>query len=208
MPPCKKHSDTQKSRHHLLINGVSDKRPSPSDRKQKDEEDLSAKETDLSEGGGEKKGGFGVSDKQLARMMEKDDVAILEKLGGPEGVAKALKVDPQEGIPGDDADVKARQEIFGSNTYPEKAAKGFLVFLWEAFQDVTLFVLMVCAFVSLAVGIATEGIESGWYDGAGILVSITLVVMVTAITDYQQSLQFQSLNKEKQKIYINVRGPW
>jgi Ca2+-transporting ATPase len=146
-----------------------------------------------------------VSDKQLARMLEQEDTTALEKLGGPEGVAKALKVDPKKGIPDDDSDIKSRQQIFGSNTYPEKPTKGFLLFVWEALQDVTLIVLMVCACISLAVGIVTEGIESGWYDGAGILLSITLVVLVTSITDYQQSLQFQNLNKEKAKIYINVR---
>ncbi|GAB2267057.1 Putative calcium-transporting ATPase 11, plasma membrane-type [Dionaea muscipula] len=42
------------------------------------------------------------------------------------------------------------------------------------------------------------------YDGLGILISIFLVVMVTAISDYNQSLQFSDLDKEKKKIFMKV----
>ena len=53
----------------------------------------------------------------------------------------------------------------------------------------TLWILAVCAVVSLIVGVLTEGIAEGWYDGVGILLSIALVVFVTATSDYRQSLQ-------------------
>lgn len=63
---------------------------------------------------------------------------------------------------------------------------------------------MVCAVVSIGVGLATEGWPKGMYDGAGILLSIILVVLVTAISDYRQSLQFRDLDKEKKKISVQV----
>jgi len=50
-------------------------------------------------------------------------------------------------------------------------------------------ILAVCAVISLVVGIATEGWATGWTDGTGILYSIVLVVMVTAISDYRQAQQ-------------------
>ncbi|KAK9664382.1 hypothetical protein RND81_14G037600 [Saponaria officinalis] len=63
---------------------------------------------------------------------------------------------------------------------------------------------MVCAVVSIGVGVATEGLPKGMYDGVGILISILLVVMVTAVSDYNQSLQFRDLDKEKKKIFVQV----
>jgi hypothetical protein len=52
-------------------------------------------------------------------------------------------------------------------------------FLYEAMKDTTLIILAVCAVVSLGVGLGTEGVEAGWYDGAGIVFAIVLVVLVT-----------------------------
>ncbi|KAH9648679.1 calcium-transporting ATPase 4 plasma membrane-type [Citrus sinensis] len=78
------------------------------------------------------------------------------------------------------------------------------MFVWEALQDLTLIILMVCAVLSIGVGLATEGWPEGMYDGLGIILSILLVVMVTAISDYKQSLQFRDLDREKKKIFIQV----
>uniref|UniRef100_A0A2P2M5Q6 Calcium-transporting ATPase n=1 Tax=Rhizophora mucronata TaxID=61149 RepID=A0A2P2M5Q6_RHIMU len=78
------------------------------------------------------------------------------------------------------------------------------MFFWEALQDLTLIILMICAAVSIGVGIPTEGWPKGLYDGLGIILSIFLVVMVTAISDYKQSLQFMDLDREKKKIFIQV----
>ncbi|CAD6262405.1 unnamed protein product [Miscanthus lutarioriparius] len=77
-------------------------------------------------------------------------------------------------------------------------------FVWDACKDLTLIILMVAAAVSLALGITTEGIKEGWYDGASIAFAVLLVVFVTAISDYKQSLQFQNLNEEKQNIRLEV----
>ncbi|KAI5008908.1 hypothetical protein ZWY2020_009956 [Hordeum vulgare] len=74
----------------------------------------------------------------------------------------------------------------------------------EACQDLTLVILIVAAAISLALGIATEGINEGWYDGASIAFAVFLVILVTAVSDYKQSLQFQHLNEEKQNIQVEV----
>ncbi|ONI33428.1 hypothetical protein PRUPE_1G423500 [Prunus persica] len=65
-------------------------------------------------------------------------------------------------------------------------------------------ILAFCAFVSLLVGIMTEGWPKGAHDGLGIVASILLVVFVTATSDYKQSLQFKDLEKEKKKITVQV----
>ncbi|KAE8772894.1 calcium-transporting ATPase 8, plasma membrane-type-like [Hordeum vulgare] len=93
-----------------------------------------------------------------------------------------------------------------SSSYLDGNWNGFdaTVFLSEACQDLTLVILIVAAAVSLALGIATEGINEGWYDGASIAFAVFLVILVTAVSDYKQSLQFQHLNEEKQNIQVEV----
>lgn len=78
------------------------------------------------------------------------------------------------------------------------------MFLWEAWQDLTLIILMIAAVASLALGIKTEGIKEGWYDGGSIAFAVILVIVVTAVSDYRQSLQFQNLNEEKRNIHLEV----
>ncbi|CDP13125.1 unnamed protein product [Coffea canephora] len=54
-------------------------------------------------------------------------------------------------------------------------------FLWEACRDTTLIILMVAAAASLALGIKTEGIKEGWYDGGSIAFAVFIVIVVTGI---------------------------
>ncbi|KAI0497028.1 hypothetical protein KFK09_023356 [Dendrobium nobile] len=53
-------------------------------------------------------------------------------------------------------------------------------------------------------GQKTEGVKEGWYDGGSIAFAVILVILVTATSDYKQSLQFQNLNEEKRNIHLEV----
>lgn len=124
-------------------------------------------------------------------------------IGGAEGVASKLSVSSvDKGVTANS--ITARQQIYGFNRYTEKPTRTFLMFVWEALHDLTLIILMVCALVSIGVGVATEGWPKGVYDGLGIILSIFLVVIVTAVSDYKQSLQFRDLDREKKKIFVQV----
>ena len=122
--------------------------------------------------------------------------------GGVEGIARKICVSLNDGV--STKDLPTRQKIYGFNSFTEKPSRTFLMFVWESLHDLTLIILMVCAVVSIGVGIPTEGWPKGLYDGLGILLSIVLVVMVTAISDYKQSLEFKDLDSEKKKISIQV----
>ncbi|CAM0902920.1 unnamed protein product [Alopecurus aequalis] len=148
--------------------------------------------------------GFGIKEEQLTVLTRDHNYSALQQYGGISGVANMLKTDTEKGISEDDSDLKARQNAFGSNTYPRKKGKSFVAFVWDACKDLTLIILMVAAAVSLALGIYTEGIKEGWYDGASIAFAVLLVIFVTAFSDYKQSLQFQNLNEEKQNIHVEV----
>ncbi|CAO2831693.1 unnamed protein product [Amaranthus hypochondriacus] len=146
--------------------------------------------------------GFGIEADELASIVRGHDIKGLNTHGSIEGIVAKVSTQLADGIPS--SDVSRRQKIYGVNRYTEKPPRGFWTFVWDALQDLTLIILMVCAVVSVGVGIATEGLPSGMYDGLGILLSIFLVVMVTAVSDYKQSLQFIDLDKEKKKVFVQV----
>ncbi|KAL3743975.1 hypothetical protein ACJRO7_013258 [Eucalyptus globulus] len=149
-------------------------------------------------------GDFGIGQEQLAVMTRDRDISTLGEYGGVKGLADLLKTNLEKGIHGDDADSLARKNTYGSNTYPRKKGRTFWMFLWEAWQDLTLIILIIAAVASLVLGIKSEGIKEGWYDGGSIAFAVILVIVVTAISDYRQSLQFQNLNDEKRNIHLEV----
>jgi Ca2+-transporting ATPase len=148
--------------------------------------------------------GYGIGPLTLAILVSEQNIDALKQKGGVNGVANLLHTDIEKGIKEDPKEFENRRNAFGENTYPRKAARNFWVFVWEAFHDKTLIILMVCATVSLALGIKTEGFKEGWFDGGSIFFAVLLVIFVTAISDYRQSLHFQNLNEEKRDIQLQV----
>ncbi|CAM8989389.1 unnamed protein product [Rhodiola kirilowii] len=151
-----------------------------------------------------KDAGFHICGDELGSIVESHDVKKLKFYGGTDGLAQKLHTSTTTGLATDNEFFSRRQEVYGVNKFTETAARSFWVFVWEALQDMTLMILGVCAFVSLVVGVIMEGWPKGAHDGLGIFASILLVVMVTATSDYKQSLQFKDLDKEKKKISIQV----
>ncbi|GER28339.1 calcium-transporting ATPase [Striga asiatica] len=149
-------------------------------------------------------GGYAIGLEQLASMNRDHNISALQQYGGVKGISDMLKTDAETGISGDDNELSQRRSAFGSNTYPVKKGRSFLRFLWEAWQDLTLIILIIAAVASLALGIKTEGLQEGWYDGGSITFAVLLVIFVTATSDYRQSLQFQNLNEEKRNIKVEV----
>ncbi|PQQ03564.1 hypothetical protein Pyn_19663 [Prunus yedoensis var. nudiflora] len=148
--------------------------------------------------------GFQICADELGSIVEGHEVKKLTFHGGVAGIAEKLSTSLKDGLNTESDLHTRRQEIYGINKFTESEQRGFWIFVWEALQDMTLMILGVCAFVSLIVGIATEGWPIGAHDGLGIVASILLVVLVTATSDYRQSLQFKDLDKEKKKIIIQV----
>ncbi|XP_077238426.1 calcium-transporting ATPase 5, plasma membrane-type-like isoform X2 [Tasmannia lanceolata] len=149
-------------------------------------------------------GGYGIGLEQLAAMTRDQDFSALQEYGGVKGIGKLLKTNLEKGCGGDDSEILRRRNAFGVNTYPRKKGRSFWIFLWEAWQDLTLIILVVAAAASLALGIKTEGIKEGWYDGGSIALAVIIVIVFTATSDYRQSLQFQNLNEEKRNIRLEV----
>ncbi|XP_047100945.1 plasma membrane calcium-transporting ATPase 2-like [Schistocerca piceifrons] len=159
---------------------------------------------------------YGITIQELQHLSELQGyaaVAEIEKFGGIGGLCRLLRTSPTRGLSGIRADLENRRKVFGSNMVPPKPPKTFLHLIWEALQDVTLIVLEIAALVSLGlsfypykerlVGKAEEaGVtidkdkSHGWIEGLAILLSVTVVVLVTAVNDYTKEKQFRSLQKK------------
>ncbi|CAM0954830.1 unnamed protein product [Alopecurus aequalis] len=131
-----------------------------------------------------------------------EDSTILKMHGGTKGISKKIKASLEDGVK--ETEITTRKKLYGTNKHAEKPPRSFWMFVWDALHDLTLIILVVCSLVSLVVGLATEGWPKGLYDGLGIILSISLVVLVTASSDYKQSRKFMELDQEKQKIYVPV----
>ena len=140
----------------------------------------------------------------LTTLVKEKNLDQLLEFGGVEGVANALRSDVRNGIHGAAKDVAQRQAAFGSNTYPRPPSKSFFHFVVEAFKDLTILVLLVCATLSLCFGIKEHGLKEGWYDGGSILVAVFLVISVSAVSNYRQNKQFDKLSKVSNNILVNV----
>ncbi|KAA8544925.1 hypothetical protein F0562_019680 [Nyssa sinensis] len=147
---------------------------------------------------------FNIDPSSLTKMVNEKNFAILSQLGGVPGIVRNLETDLDNGIRGVADDLNRRREVFGSNTYHWPPPKGFLYFLLETFKDATIIILIVCAILSLGFGIKENGIKEGWYEGSSILFAVLLVVVVSAVTNFRQSSQFDKFSKASKDILIDV----
>ncbi|XP_065863214.1 putative calcium-transporting ATPase 13, plasma membrane-type [Euphorbia lathyris] len=140
----------------------------------------------------------------LTQLVREKNHKNLQDLGGVSGIASSIETDLQNGINGDDYDILLRQEAFGSNTYKKPPTKGFFHFVAEAFKDLTIVILLVCAALFLGFGIKEHGLKEGWYDAGSIVVAVFLVIAVSSVSNYRQNRQFDKLSKVSNNIQIEV----
>ncbi|XP_015840466.1 plasma membrane calcium-transporting ATPase 2 isoform X3 [Tribolium castaneum] len=149
---------------------------------------------------------YGITLKQLRDLMEhrgREGVNKIADFGGVQEICKKLYTSPSEGLSGSQVDLEHRRETFGSNSIPPKPPKTFLQLVWEALQDITLIILEVAAIVSLGLSFYQPQQEDvpfdddetshGWIEGLAILISVIVVVLVTAFNDYTKERQFRGL---------------
>ncbi|XP_057737718.1 calcium-transporting ATPase 8, plasma membrane-type-like isoform X4 [Arachis stenosperma] len=147
---------------------------------------------------------FGIGQEQLCSLSTEQSTAALELYGGVVGISNLLNTSLAKGIHGDEADLLRRRRAFGSNNYPRRRRKGFLIFVWEACKDPTLLILLVSAAILLALGIKSKGVKEGWYDGGSIAFAAFIVIVVTAMSEYRQYVQFHDTNEKKRNIHLEV----
>lgn len=109
-----------------------------------------------------------------------------------------LRSSPESGI--DPREVESRREVFGTNAIADKKLDSFLKLCWEAVQDFVLIMLIVLGVIGISVE-TTIGLEDDekcgtcWIEGCAILVSVMIVVFVTAGIDYAKQFAFIKLTR-------------
>lgn len=108
-----------------------------------------------------------------------------------------LRSSPETGI--DPREVEHRREVFGSNAIADKETDSFLFLCWEAVQDFVLIMLIILGIISIVVETTTlddgENCTTCWIEGAAILCSVLIVVIVTASIDYAKQFAFIKLTR-------------
>eukprot|EP00668_Euglena_longa_P046616 GGOE01062301.1.p1 GENE.GGOE01062301.1~~GGOE01062301.1.p1 ORF type:complete len:1055 (-),score=361.18 GGOE01062301.1:374-3322(-) len=130
----------------------------------------------------------------------------LASLGGVEGLALPLYLDSnlRRGI--NSSTLEERRKKFGDNILPQKELMSFFEHVMDALGDTMMLILIGAAVVSLVLGLTvpdphTGKVEysTGWIEGAAILISVTVVVLVTATNNYSKALKFAELSAETSK---------
>uniref|UniRef100_A0AC35FP33 Cation-transporting P-type ATPase N-terminal domain-containing protein n=1 Tax=Panagrolaimus sp. PS1159 TaxID=55785 RepID=A0AC35FP33_9BILA len=120
---------------------------------------------------------------------------IDKKYGGIEELCKKLDTNSKNGITNTEEELNQRRKIYGSNEIPPPPMKSFFILMWEAIKNFTLIILLISALISLGLSFypidGHEDDNSGWIEGAAILISVVVVVLVTAINDYTKERQFR-----------------
>jgi len=107
-----------------------------------------------------------------------------------------LRSSPESGI--DPREVEHRRATFGTNAIAEKETDSFWKLCWEAVQDFVLIMLIVLGIISIIVEVTTHHdgpCTTCWIEGAAILCSVCIVVLVTASIDYAKQFAFLRLTR-------------
>eukprot|EP01059_Diplonema_ambulator_P001026 TRINITY_DN1079_c0_g1_i4.p1 TRINITY_DN1079_c0_g1~~TRINITY_DN1079_c0_g1_i4.p1 ORF type:complete len:951 (+),score=218.22 TRINITY_DN1079_c0_g1_i4:1476-4328(+) len=142
---------------------------------------------------------FTLEPDSLRDMVGQKDTQLYNKLGGVAGVANELEVNLHSGLcRAEEIDTRAIR--YGKNVLPPAERMTLWEFIKDAANDKTMLILIGAAVLSLVLGLTTPdprtGVveySTGWIEGAAILVSVFIVIMVTAVNDFKKQEKFAEL---------------
>ncbi|CCH60201.1 hypothetical protein TBLA_0C04010 [Henningerozyma blattae CBS 6284] len=160
---------------------------------------------------------FSVSIQELNSLHDPKSILAYKKLYSNDENAfyNSLKTSPIHGI--DTFTIDERIQFYNDNKLPQHVPKTFQQLVREAFNDKTLILLSIAAVVSFLLGLYElffqpsqydpEGnkiTKVDWIEGVAIMFAVVVVVLVSAVNDYQKELQFTKLNAKKLDRVITV----
>ena len=118
---------------------------------------------------------------------------------GLQGLAKKLKTDLNSGI--NSNSLQMRRQAFDNNLRYREPMPSFWFFVKDAFGDEILQILCFCAVIEISVGLSpfTENPGYDAFDGIGIVFAIAVIVITTAVTNYNKEKKFKQLSDENFK---------
>jgi len=138
----------------------------------------------------------GLVDKWLQRETGSEDVDELVGKGSYEWIKRGLKTNLKTGI--EESTMTEREQIYGNNKTDKMHLKTFWEHCKDALEDFILRVLIVAGIADLILEliIAKDEREIAWIEGFAILVSVFIVVVVTAANNLKKEREFSRLNEE------------
>ena len=118
---------------------------------------------------------------------------------GIAGLAKKLKTDLSNGI--SNSTLELRRQAFDNNLRYREPMPSFWFFVKDAFGDEILQILCLCAIIEISIGLSpfTENPGYDAFDGIGIVFAIMVIVITTAVTNYNKEKKFKQLSDENFK---------
>ena len=120
-----------------------------------------------------------------------------EHLRSVEYVGQLFRTDFKNGLSSSNKqDLAWREQRWGNNHLPPEKENSILEHIINCFEDPTLRVLLVASIVSLIIGVAKDGLSTGWIEGTAIFFAVFLVVSISSYMNYQEMEQFLKLSRE------------
>ena len=135
---------------------------------------------------------------QQRKVNEEIDYINSTHKGLP-GLAQKLKTDLTNGISNNTLEL--RRKAFDNNLRYREPMPSFWYFIKDAFGDEILQILCVCAIIEISIGLSpfTENPGYDAFDGIGIVIAICVIVITTAVTNFNKEKKFKQLSDENFK---------
>lgn len=76
--------------------------------------------------------------------------------------------------------------------------------IMKNFDDELIRLMIAAGFVSLVLGILTEGLKWGWIEGLSIFSGVALVIFLSSINDYAHEKSFQLIKGRSEVKLVRV----
>jgi len=127
-----------------------------------------------------------------------DDLEYIKNQNANQLIEVGLHVEVDAGLNSDD--VADRRRYYGTNAKDIPDPPTFLELLWIALNDFTLIILIICAFVSMAINLTFHEDKSiAWIEGAAILSAVAISSLIAAYNDWEKEKKFVELSIDAQK---------
>ncbi|XP_068335695.1 calcium-transporting ATPase 12, plasma membrane-type-like [Pyrus communis] len=137
--------------------------------------------------------------KEVAKIVREKDLNSLCGHGGVDGIFRLLRSHFEEGA------VDGGQNPEGWNiTKSPVDAKGFLYFLFEAFNQYTIVFLLLSAGLSFTIEFMNQGVKDGWHDGVAILTAVFLLIAFRSVGNYLRQRKLAKHLLDRSKLTVNV----
>ena len=136
-----------------------------------------------------------LSPKGLYSLMEERSLPKLTELfKDNNSLLSSLGTNADTGLTQDSYEANLKK--YGTNVMPPARTKSFFRFLYEAFSERMVRLLVIAAAITVGVGIyqTATGEANAWIEGIAILIAISVITGVNSVNDWRKQARFKKLS--------------